>query len=514
MVKKQKTIRDFTIYMHTRRVIAVLLSSIAISFLVGTLLIVLSIAQPTDLNYWILILVVMGSYIITSSISTKIIAGPVNTIIDAITSISNETNTKQPPNPNTPKFQSTGLSRILNILYSLSAEKGENPDNAVLDSKEANLLHLALNEINTGIIILDKNYKIAFYNNSAPVNLDTSSRPRLNLLFEHGIGIKEWLGDTNKGAIRRKTVFHRVSNKIAGENGRKMYDCYVNFHKGSDAQIIIITVERTEDYLPVEEELDFIAFAAHELRGPITIIRGYLEVLNDELSDRTSDEEKVLFERLTVSANRLSGYINNILNTSRYDRRHLQLRLKEDSIRSIYSTIADDMRMRASSQNRLLNVNLPSDLPTVAADHSSISEVMSNLIDNAIKYSNPGGTIDISAKKEGDYVAVSVTDRGIGMPESVIKNLFRKFYRSHRSRETVAGTGMGLYIAKAIVDSHGGTISVKSIDGEGSTFTFTIPTYESIKNRLLSTDGTNVDIINEKNNNSDAFINNHAMFRG
>ena len=222
----------------------------------------------------------------------------------------------------------------------------------------------------------------------------------------------------------------------------------------------------------------------------------------------------VLFERLTVSANRLSGYINNILNTSRYDRRHLQLRLKEDSIRSIYSTIADDMRMRASSQNRLLNVNLPGDLPTVAADHSSISEVMSNLIDNAIKYSNPGGTIDISAKKEGDYVAVSVTDRGIGMPESVIKNLFRKFYRSHRSRETVAGTGMGLYIAKAIVDSHGGTISVKSIDGEGSTFTFTIPTYESIKNRLLSTDGTNVDIINEKNNNSDAFINNHAMFRG
>ena len=120
MVKKQKTIRDFTIYMHARRIIAVLLSSIAISFLVGTLLIVLSIAQPTDLNYWILILVVMGSYIITSSISTKIIAGPVNTIIDAITSISNETNTKQPPNPNTPKFQSTGLSRILNILYSLS----------------------------------------------------------------------------------------------------------------------------------------------------------------------------------------------------------------------------------------------------------------------------------------------------------------------------------------------------------------------------------------------------------
>jgi signal transduction histidine kinase len=166
------------------------------------------------------------------------------------------------------------------------------------------------------------------------------------------------------------------------------------------------------------------------------------------------------------------------------------------------------MELRAQSQRRLLSVELPNDLPTIAADRSSLSEVLSNLIDNALKYSNDGGSVSVNAVTEGNFIKVSVTDNGIGIPSSVIGNLFHKFYRSHRSRETVAGTGIGLYLCKAIVESHGGQIGVTSTEGQGSTFTFTVPIYASVKDKLQANDFTNAGLISS----SEGWIKNHSKY--
>ena len=217
-----------------------------------------------------------------------------------------------------------------------------------------------------------------------------------------------------------------------------------------------------------------------------------------------------MLQKLKVSATRLSGYINNILNTAKYDRRHLKLHLSEESLIDIYSSLSDDVALRASSQNRILNIDIPADLPTIAADRASLSEVISNLVDNAIKYSNEGGIINLKATTKAETVEISIEDFGIGMPTSVISNLFQKFYRSHRSRETVSGTGIGLYISKAIVESHGGTISVRSIEGQGSTFTVTLPTYRAIAPQLASMQNSNEDIIGQ----GSGWIKNHSMYRG
>jgi signal transduction histidine kinase len=172
--------------------------------------------------------------------------------------------------------------------------------------------------------------------------------------------------------------------------------------------------------------------------------------------------------------------------------------------------ISDDMMMRATAQGRLLSVSIPKDLPTIAADPNSLSEVFGNLVDNAIKYSNEGSAINVSAISKGDTIEVSVEDHGIGMPGNVISNLFQKFYRSHRSRESVAGTGIGLYISKAIVESHGGSISVRSEEGKGSTFTVSIPTYQSVADKLKAGDNSNEGFIEQGSGG----ITNHAMFRG
>jgi signal transduction histidine kinase len=148
-------------------------------------------------------------------------------------------------------------------------------------------------------------------------------------------------------------------------------------------------------------------------------------------------------------------------------------------------------------------------LPTIAADRNSLSEVLANLVDNAIKYSNDGGHVTIDAIVDGDFVRCNVTDNGIGIPSSLVGNLFTKFYRSHRSRQSVSGTGLGLYISKGIIESHGGKIGVTSREGEGSTFSFSVPIYSTVADKLLSGTGNETVI-----KSASGWIKNHAMFRG
>jgi signal transduction histidine kinase len=352
---------------------------------------------------------------------------------------------------------------------------------------------------------------IIFANKSAPINVDAKGKKSLELIFDVDQSIAEWVSERGDRDIHADKVWRRIANKLTGEPDRRLFDVYVSYEKGSEAETIITLFDRTGEYQPEDDDLDFIAFAAHELRGPITVIRGYLDALNDELANITDPDQKELFSRLIVSANRLSGYVNNILNASRFDRRHLKIHMEEQSLADVYDTIADDMQMRAEAQRRLLSVDFPPTLPTIATDPNSMGEVLANLIDNAIKYSNDGGSIEVTASVNGDFVEVSVADHGIGMPANVIGNLFHKFYRSHRSRETVAGTGIGLYITKAIVESNGGKISVRSVEGHGSTFTVALPIYATVADKLRQEGVNNEQFIKRS---SGGWIKNHGAFRG
>jgi signal transduction histidine kinase len=135
---------------------------------------------------------------------------------------------------------------------------------------------------------------------------------------------------------------------------------------------------------------------------------------------------------------------------------------------------------------------------------------VTNLIDNAIKYSHDGGEIIVSARLDGDFVETTVQDFGIGIPESVTGRLFTKFYRSHRSRQAVTGTGLGLYLCKAILESHGGSIWVRSAEGQGSIFGFRLPTYASVAAQIQKGDNSNEEMIIR---GSHGWIKNHSYYR-
>ena len=527
VTKPQKFAKDF--WPHFNRIIgtAIVISQIAILIIIALILFLFGFIQTHPMAFVGILSAQAILGIITSAIIHRIAVRPIKDMLSAVVHVSGEPTASTPPNPNDDRYAKNGFKDVLQTIYELASNKDKVPttiissaptnvaaSNAVMPTAPSvaakSFLESALNETSCGFVIMDQHRTITFSNKAAPTNINTEGITTLSLIFNGQETLDAWLDDCERNAVHAERTWSRIPNKLPEEEDRRFFDIIASYDKGAESEVVITLIDRTKLYAIGEEELDFIAFAAHELRGPITVIRGYLDVLEDELKDVLKDDQHELFHRLTVSANRLSGYINNILNTSRYDRRHLKMHLAETTVNDVYDTIRDDMNLRANAQNRLLAINIPTDLPTIAGDPASLSEVFGNLIDNAIKYSNEGGSINVSAGIKGDMIEVLIEDHGIGMPASVVGNLFQKFYRSHRSRETVAGTGIGLYISKAIVESHGGNISVRSEDGHGSTFIVSLPTFASVADKLKAGNNSNEGLIDQ----GSGWIKNHSMYRG
>ncbi len=519
-----RQIRDFWPAFRRSALLRNVVSQIIISGLLATALIFTDAFAANSIALWLIV----GSLCIVGFVSGSIIlrfnSRPTKELLSAIIHVSGEPTDTVPPNPNDKRYAKNGFKTALQTIYELSA-KAESvtgtpppePTTAMATTADqapivvsTDPIKSALDATLCGFVVLNHDRSVSYSNKSAPIHIDSNNVKTLNLIFSGADTITSWLDECEQHAVHAEHVWTRIPDRLPEEEGRRFFDVIASYDKGSEHETVLTLIDRTSTYDISEQDLDFIAFAAHELRGPITVIRGYLDVLEEELDAVLAPDQHELFRRLTVSANRLSGYINNILNTSRYDRRHLKVHLAEDTLAGIYDTIKDDMELRAHSQNRLLSVSISADLPTIAADRASISEVLGNLIDNAIKYSNEGGAINVTAAVHGDFVDVSIEDHGIGMPGNVVSNLFQKFYRSHRSRETVAGTGIGLYISKGIVESHGGSISVRSIEGQGSTFTASLPIYSTVAAKLATSDNSNEGLIGRGN----GWIKNHSMYRG
>ncbi len=512
MVEKEAMVREYWPRFRRRITIITILAQVVIALIITVALMTAGV-NPFTLEFTLVVTAILTTTIsINLLLMLSIALLPLRELTAALTHVSGEPNDVRPPNQNAAPYQRDGLSPLLKLIYHLATKNSDGQGSATTQRGDSSLLATAMRTTSAGIVILDESGTILYSSPNAPVREGKDGTWQLSLLFEDDVDFTMWLNDSVKRLIHSNKSWLRVSDHIVGEANRRIFDISASYEKGSKAPVVLICFDRTEVYQPEDDQLDFISFAAHELRGPVTVIHGYLDILGQELPATPDfDETRLLLSRLIVSSNRLSGYISNVLNASRYDRRHLKVQLTEQHLGHIYDSIRDDMSLRASTQNRLLAVDIPTDLPTIAGDKSSLSEVISNLIDNAIKYSHEGGSITVRAYQDGSFVRIDVIDTGIGMPANVVGNLFHKFYRSHRSRETVAGTGIGLYISKAIIESHGGTIEVKSEEGRGSIFSFTIPIYATVAEKLLASDNTNEGLIRSGSN---GWIKNHAKYRG
>lgn len=222
---------------------------------------------------------------------------------------------------------------------------------------------------------------------------------------------------------------------------------------------------------------DFVANVSHELKTPLTAIQGFAETLLGGALDDAQNSRRFL-EIIRAHATRLGRLTDDLLKLALIEAGKLEFEFRAAPVSEIIGPCVDTTRLKAEEKQLALVVEVAADLPPVRGDARRLQEVLQNLLDNAVQYTPPGGRITLQARPaDSKSVMISVTDTGIGIPQTDQKRIFERFYRvdAARSRE-VGGTGLGLSIAKHLVEAHGGHIEVDSEVGRGSTFTVFLPT--------------------------------------
>lgn len=222
---------------------------------------------------------------------------------------------------------------------------------------------------------------------------------------------------------------------------------------------------------------EFLANTSHELRTPLAGIIGLSETLLEKLKSVTGSEEKRDLEMIIESGNRLSRLINDILDFSKLKHDEMQIEIKPAKLKTVVNLVIHQCKPLTDRKNIILVDSIPADLPFVAVDVNRLQQILFNLIGNAIKFTN-AGQIEISADRENEYLIVKISDTGIGIPKDQLGKIFNLFERGEiPAQMSTSGTGLGLALAKKLVELHQGKISVASTQGKGSCFSFSLPIY-------------------------------------
>jgi len=217
---------------------------------------------------------------------------------------------------------------------------------------------------------------------------------------------------------------------------------------------------------------EFLSIISHELRSPLSTISASAELLRRQPGGPRSDQ---LLEMIRTNSLRLGSLVEDLLAVSRLDDGALHLKLEPLPLAPLLRRAVS--AAQSTSTRHLLTLKVEAEIPLVMADPDKVETVLGNLLRNAINYSPDGGTVAVEARRVGDEVVVSVEDQGIGIPPDKIDRIFDRFFRLENGRAAARGHGLGLYIARGIVERHGGRIWVESRPGEGSRFSFTLPVH-------------------------------------
>ena len=223
----------------------------------------------------------------------------------------------------------------------------------------------------------------------------------------------------------------------------------------------------------------FITFVSHQLQSPLVAVQQYLDVLN-HLGDSPKKQEvqQEWIERSRVKIKELIALIRDWLKLSKIEGGALVDNIKAINLLALIADIVNTYKQRANESHISLVLNLPQNLSNVKGDDECLNVLFSNLIVNAIKYNKPNGEVTISVEENGEYVNVTVSDTGIGIPQENIDSIFEEFQRvKSESTKNISGTGLGLPICKKIITELGGKIDVKSKINKGSTFVVSLPKY-------------------------------------
>jgi len=236
---------------------------------------------------------------------------------------------------------------------------------------------------------------------------------------------------------------------------------------------IVVTVRDITHFRTAEEiKSTFISIVSHELRTPVTLIKGYASTLRRDDAKWDRDVVKDSLAVIEDEADRLSQMIDDLLDASRLQAGGLSLNRADVSLPALAARVAE--RFRAESKNHKIIAEFPDKFPIILGDERRLEQVLANLVSNSLKYA-PGGEIRITGSTRSQQVSVCVSDQGPGIAARDLPHIFERFYRSTNAVKQTKGAGLGLYLARAIIESHGGRIWADDKRSSGARICFSLP---------------------------------------
>ena len=364
------------------------------------------------------------------------------------------------------------LGDVARVLDGSVQELGKRLDEL---SRDRARLDAILSGMVEGVLVLDGHGRIQLANRAAQgmLRMDTSSigRPYVEVIRHPDIAAQ--LGTALRGeeADNRELALTRDPSRTFVSRAAP-----VTRVGGGGAVLVLhdITDLRRADQI----RRDFVANVSHELRTPLTAIRGYIEALLDDEPD-VADTRKFL-EIIARHSARMERLVSDLLRLARLDARQEALDLASCDMQQLFNTVVGDVALTAESKRQHITTAVDPAAGRITADPAKLHDVLRNLVENAVHYSPEAAAIRLEATRENGAVRISVSDSGPGIPPDDLSRVFERFYRVDpaRSRDD-GGTGIGLAIARSIVEAHGGRIVAKSDPGHGSAFTFDLPAAEA-----------------------------------
>lgn len=339
-------------------------------------------------------------------------------------------------------------------------------------SAERNMLSAVLETMADGVVVVGRDGRVTLVNHAAETLLgikEGSSQGRrfIEVVRDHELQglVSSALSSSQRehGEIRLLTTHRYLSATATPLSGGNASGVLLTLHDQTRAQQIETT------------RREFVSNVSHELRSPLASIRAMVETLEEGALEE-GEVARDFVQRIHREVDRMSALTDDILQLFRLESGQAQMEKAPVDVRALVQEVLARFDQRASAKGVALNMDFPETLPDVKGDEQRIMQVLVNLLDNALKFTEKGGRVTVSAGENGEHVVVSVSDTGIGIPREHIPHIFERFYKVERSRRD-SGTGLGLAIVKHIVQAHGGEVGVESQEGVGSVFTFTLPIY-------------------------------------
>jgi len=372
------------------------------------------------------------------------------------------------------------LGRLASEFNQMAAQLGQYHEmNIEQIISEKNKGEAILSNIEDGVVVFDTDLKVTGINPAGRRMLD------LEFVEVRALVCANILPTPNICEMIRRTVEtgdrpdvpeeQRIITLQKGERSRH-YLFSVTPIRGRDLKVSgIVLLLRDVTRLKEVERLksEFVMAASHELRTPLTGMGMSIDLLLEHASQGLAEKDRELLQAAHEEVHRMKALVNDLLDLSKIEAGRIELEFEKVPVQTLFEHVHEVFKGQAEMKHVKLTSELAGDLPEVRADANKVTWVLTNLISNALRYVSQDGQIQITAKKIGPHVHLSVHDNGPGIPPEYQSKIFQKFVQVKGQQS--GGTGLGLAICKEIVRAHGGAIWVESSPGQGSTFTFTLP---------------------------------------